>query len=54
MTKQQTRIIIVGWLIINVMAGYGAAKLLGGYAWIYVAFYVMYLYACSQIGGKND
>lgn len=48
--KSERLVISMGWLIINLMAAYGAATLLGGYAWIYVAFFVSYLYTCSQIG----
>ena len=52
MNRTELYILQLGWLLIQMMAGYGAAKLFGVHAWIYVVFLVMYLKLIFSIGQR--
>lgn len=54
MNRQDVIVIGTAWVLINILAAYGAVKMLGDSAWMYVVFMVSYIYYCQNIGRKDD
>ena len=53
MNRRDVFVLGMSWLLINLMAGYGAAKLFGDAVWIYVVFICMYMYYCDSINKRD-